>query len=337
MKESSKEHVRRLVRRSMSDWLNLPLDQISKEMVIQRHTELGNTITRCKTDNKTSANYVFRRLRSIIKFAREVYQTEGKPIISEDPTQCLGWRWYETKVRVGLIPDHRLAEFYKLLMHSTRKDCRDFIFILLFTALRRRETSMLKWEDIDFKQKILRIPANSTKTGKEHILPITPIVMAILESRRHNCSEYVFPGRDGGCLNEPRMTLHHLRKAMGWHWLLHDLRRTALSAADKSGLPYIAIAKIANHSYRRGMSDRYIVVDEEYIRPFLEAMNNRLLDLMRTSVEQWAAEDKASRPKKFIATEQQLAEGENSEEKGDLEVAEPKAEAMEEEEEEIYF
>jgi integrase len=258
-------------------------------MVLERHKELIKT-TRCKTDNHTAANGTMRILKSVYGFAKERYRINGNPLITEDPTKVLRWRWYPSKIRQGTVPDTKLPQFFNVVMSAEAKVARDFIMFLLLTALRRNEAGRLKWENIDFENKTLTIPAGFNKSKRPHVLPLTPILLAILESRfegrKH--SDYVFPGRDSNkSINEPRQTLLHMRNIMGWHWLLHDLRRTALSAAEKAGVPYLAIQKIANHSVNQRVTDRYLILDVEFLRPHMLTMNERLMSCMNITVEKW--------------------------------------------------
>jgi integrase len=288
LKARTKLTYRQAMNRSLGDWLSLPITAITKEMVIQRHRELVRP-TRCGTDNKPCANRAMEILRVLINYARVMYLVDGKSIITENPVKALRWRWYSKEVREGIIPDNRLADFYRELW-NVPKIARDFFLILLLTALRRNEVARLRWADIDLDNRTITIDAECNKSNRIHTLPLSPMVVAILESRR-NDSTYVFPGRNRGHLNEPRAQIAYLRKALGWNWLIHDLRRTALSAAEKSGAPYLAIQKIANHVAHRDVTDRYLVLDIEYIRPFMQAMNDRLLSLMGTTVQEWQALD----------------------------------------------
>ncbi len=55
MKFETKKSYRSLVERSKSDWLKLPVNALSKEMILTRHQQLVKP-TRCGTDNKACAN-----------------------------------------------------------------------------------------------------------------------------------------------------------------------------------------------------------------------------------------------------------------------------------------
>jgi len=287
---------RSVIERHLSDWLDLPVRQITRDMCEQRHKAIPGP-TRCKTDGKTRANCAFQCLRNILRWASDKFLVDGKPLLDANPVSRLtkNRQWYPSNVRQGTIPDHRLAEFYRLVMKQP-KLVRDYILLLLFTGLRRTEAAKLMWKHIDFEARTLTIPAGFNKSKRDHILPMSGIVYAILQSRQEPESLYVFPGRYSGHLNEPRAPLAHLRAQMGWNWMFHDLRRTALSAGEKLGVPFLALQKIANHCVRREVTDRYLVLDVEFLRPLMQNISARLLEQMQTSVEQWKLADAGVAP-----------------------------------------
>lgn len=291
MKAYTKTCYRKLVERHLSDWLALPISRITKDMVEQRHKELVYP-SRCGTDGKSRANRTFEVLRVVLYWASDKYSVGGVPLLACNTCDRLkqNRQWFHFPPRQGTIPDDRLSDFYAALM-GQRKIARDFLLLLLFTGLRRNEAGSLRWADVDFEERTLTIQAASTKGNRQHTLPLSDFVYALLQSRAESGSEYVFPGRDGGHINEPRAVLARLRKQMGWHWLIHDLRRTCLSAGEKAGVPFLTLQKIANHSLKRTHIDRYVVLDTVHLRPHMETISYRLLALMGTSHEQWKNDD----------------------------------------------
>jgi len=292
MKLETKKTYRSLIERSMHDWLKLPVNALSKEMILSRHQQLVKP-TRCGTENRACANSAMQVLRCLLNFAAAKYDLAGLA----NPTEALKYRWYRVEARQGVIPDAQLPKFYRAVMKQP-KIARDFILLLLFTGLRRNEAAALKWANVDFANGTLTIEAESNKSNRVHTLPLTPMLTAILQSRlpsdeqeEAEPSEFVFPGRYEGHINEPRAVLAHLRAEMGWQWILHDLRRTALSAGEKAGVPFLALQKIANHVIRREVTDQYLILDSDFLRAHMETISLRLLELMKTDVYTWMAAD----------------------------------------------
>lgn len=57
-------------------------------------------------------------------------------------------------------------------------------------------------------------------------------------------------------------------------------------------MPFLALQKIANHVVRREVTNQYLILDVEFIRPHMETISNRLLELMGTGVDEWKAVDR---------------------------------------------
>jgi hypothetical protein len=56
------------------------------------------------------------------------------------------------------------------------------------------------------------------------------------------------------------------------------------------------LAKIANHVVKREVTDKYLILDTEFIRPHTETISVRLLELMETSVQEWKLADQQGLP-----------------------------------------
>src|SRR5262249_22280510 len=88
---------------------------------------------------------------------------------------------------------------------------RDYLLLLLFTGMRRGEAAMLRWDDVDFALRVIRLPAARTKAGRKLDLPMTDIVSGLLAARRsvgRDASGFVFPANSGsGHIEEPRFAL----------------------------------------------------------------------------------------------------------------------------------
>lgn len=69
---------------------------------------------------------------------------------------------------------------------------------LILTAVRTKEVRGARWSEIDITKGTWTVPADRTKSKKEHRVPLGPRCLAILERVRSLCvtSDFVFPGRD---------------------------------------------------------------------------------------------------------------------------------------------
>jgi integrase len=72
----------------------------------------------------------------------------------------------------------------------------DYLPLLLFTGMRRGEAAALRWEDVDFSLRVIRLPAKRTKAGRKLDLSMTDIVRDLLVARQsigRDASGFAFP------------------------------------------------------------------------------------------------------------------------------------------------
>jgi integrase len=62
-------------------------------------------------------------------------------------------------------------------------DFGDIVRLLLLTGQRRREIAELSWHEIDFDRGLMLLPASRTKNKREHVVPMSEPVRAILDAR----------------------------------------------------------------------------------------------------------------------------------------------------------
>jgi integrase len=133
---------------------------------------------------------------------------------------------------------------------------------LILTATRTGEVIGARWDEVDFDGKIWIVPAARMKAGREHRVPLSPPVAAILEEIKElRESDFVFPGgkRDRPLSN---MAMLAVLRRMGRDELTaHGFRSTFRDwAAEGTNFPReVAEAALAHTiadkveaAYRRG-------------------------------------------------------------------------------------
>ena len=93
---------------------------------------------------------------------------------------------------LAAMPWQELPAFYKALQERDGVSARTLQFIIL-TAVRSGEAREARWAEINGN--VWTIPAHRMKTGREHIVPLAPEAIRILDKVRGLDSEYVFPQR----------------------------------------------------------------------------------------------------------------------------------------------
>jgi integrase len=143
--------------------------------------------------------------------------------------------------------------------------------ILLLTGQRRNEVAGIRWseiKDIDGPDPVWIIPAVRTKNGKEHAVPLTSSVIALIRSvPRIERADLIlttngrtpvsgFSRFKAGLDAKMVAELKRIAKERGENpenatdqgWRLHDLRRTAASGMARLGEPVETVEKVLNHT-----------------------------------------------------------------------------------------
>ena len=289
LRPTSIRHYRAVLNRCIADWLPLGIDRITKEMVLQRHRELTKP-SRQGTDGRAQANKAMEILRVLLNFAADTYETDsGEPILLANPVTTLNRNrsWHRVKQRQRILPDHKLPLWYQEVM-KLKPTVRDYLLLLLMTGFRRTECAMLRWqENIDFENRLITVRAEATKNGYEHQIPMTDFIYEVLKQRydsQPRNTQYVFPGRGGkGHIVDSTHVIAQVPHRIGYPFVLHDLRRTFLSLAERMGLSHFMLRRLANHSYGGDVTARYIVIPTETLRQPMQRITDEFLRLMHAT------------------------------------------------------
>ena len=128
--------------------------------------------------------------------------------------------------------------------------CRDDEFgkivkLLMLTGCRRSEIGGLRWSEIDLDQGTLTIPASRSKNHRALTLPLTPMMVEIIESvPRCIDRDPLFGERAEGFTSFQHSRLDDGCKA----WRLHDLRRSVATHMAEIGVQPHIIETILNHA-----------------------------------------------------------------------------------------
>jgi integrase len=148
----------------------------------------------------------------------------------------------------------------------------------LVTAQRCGEIMGAAWSEINGDW--WTIPAERTKNGLAHRVPLSRLALKIIEDTRQLCdkkpSQFVFPGPRGNHIGDIQKAIRRIREATGIEFGSHDLRRTAATQMTSSGIPRLTVKRILNHIEKdvTGIYDRYSYDQEK--RQALEEWSKRL-------------------------------------------------------------
>lgn len=259
------------LRRCLSDWLYLPLADITGQMVHAKHRELSIA-------GKAQADLCFRVVRAVYRFAQAYYEApDGSALITKDPTKKLsGLRaWNGSPRRQGRIAPDQIPQWWEAVSRLPDTQ-RDHLRLLFFTGLRKTEASKLLWEDVDLDKGTLTI--RDPKNKRPLILPLSTYVQDMLQQRKlHSSERYVFPGAfHNSCMSDFDRTYSKVTLETGIVFTPHDLRRGFMSTAAELGIQVFSIKKMLNHS-SSDVTYGYYVADIERLRAEIQKVNDELV------------------------------------------------------------
>lgn len=252
-------------------WRDLPLQEITRHMVLAKHKELT------RRHGAVSANNAFRHLRSAYNCAAALEED-----FPSNPVDVLkhARAWNKERRRTTIIQRHQLADWWKALMTEPTYS-RDFLLVALFTGMRRSEVTHLRWENIDLVGRTLHIP--NTKNGDPLDLPLSGFLVDLFTARARETegSPWVFPGPgEEGHFIEIKRALKRVSETSGVKFTTHDLRRTFITIAESIDIPYYALKRMLNHRTSADVTGGYIVIDAERLRAPVEQVAARILELV---------------------------------------------------------
>jgi integrase len=262
-----------LIKLHLDGWLAKPMMMITPEMVEIRHRAIADAVAEAGTSSGyATANAAMRTLRLLWNHALEKY-----PSLGTNPVR-LRKRWFNVERRTRMVRSDQLPVFYQAIMALPNPVHRDYLLLLLFCGLRRREAASLTWNDVDFVQRVIRIPASVTKAGRKLDLPMTDIIHDMLVARRAlGDAVFVFPSNSrSGHIEEPKFALKIVAKTTGIEVSVHDLRRTYVTVAEGCDINAMALAALVNHSLGRSVTAGYVVMSAERLRDPAQKVADKL-------------------------------------------------------------
>src|SRR5262245_12680992 len=136
---------------------------------------------------KTRGNVTADRARSVLSamFAWAI----GEGLADENPVIGTNRR-SDDEPRTRVLSD---AEIVKLWNGLPDTQYGVIVKLLALTGCRRDEMGALSWKEIDFEGRKITLPAERTKNGTEHIVPLSDLALNILETQKRILSRpFVF-------------------------------------------------------------------------------------------------------------------------------------------------
>lgn len=282
LRESSKAGFRWCFERFLRDWLDRPLISITRDMVDHRHETIAEKIAaRGRHSGAATANGTMRGLRAVWN-----WEARTNDALPRNPVRLTD-RWHQLNKRTRYVRSDQLPPFYEAVKALPNPVQRDYLLLLLFTGLRRREASTLKWDDhIDLPGKVIRIPAVRMKKGRKLDLPMSSFVSEMLEARRKLGKEaFVFPANSKSRhIEEPKFALRLIANASGIRVSCHDLRRSYITVArNTTGVSAAHAKALVAHAVGGDVTEDYDMTTSEELREPAQRIADRIQMLCEPS------------------------------------------------------
>jgi integrase len=138
--------------------------------------------------------------------------------------------------------------------------------LLILTGQRRSEISALRWSEIGFTARLIRLPAERVKNGRAHDVPLSEPALRLVQAMpRRLAGDFVFgtAANGFGGFSVPKRTLdEHVTATNGGPmapWVLHDLRRSVATHMAEIGIAPHIVEAILNHvsGHKAGVAGVY--------------------------------------------------------------------------------
>jgi integrase len=263
---SWREDERLLARYLPAGWRPRRLSDFARADIERLFSKVG------AEHGKYAANHLVRLLRHMLNCARDWAMLRG-----ENPAARI--KLFREQRRERFLTPVELERVSQALVEEADWRWRAFFPLALVLGCRKGELCALRWADIDFEQRTLRLPA--TKAGRSHLLPLPAPAVAMLEALPSRGErEWVFPGnRAAGHIVEPAKAWQRIRaRAAVTDVRLHDLRHTLASWLVAAGFGLPLIGRALNHS-QIATTERYAHLALDPLRAALDLNAAKMLEV----------------------------------------------------------
>lgn len=185
------------------------------------------------------------------------------------------------KRRTDSLEVGQLNAWFSAVKGLSSPVARAYLSALVLTGARREEMAALKWQDVDFRWKKVKI---ADKVSDSRTIPLTPYLESIFSSLPRvsflngRPNPYVFHGSGRtGHIAEPRAPHQQVLSEAGIpHVSIHGLRRTFALMGEHAGAPAGAVAQNMGHrpsAVHEGYKPRSL----DALRPYIERIESFIL------------------------------------------------------------
>lgn len=225
------------IKNHLAHFVHKKASSITRNDVKDLHLKLGNQ------GPKTGANRILEKIRAIFNRAMDNGWKGENPAAKIEK--------FRERSRKRILSPDEIPNFFRALEVEHNRTVKDFVMIALFTGVRKNNVFSMKWKDVNLDLKMPLWTIEETKNGESHVVPLPPMIVEILQSRKKlvKNSPYVFPG-DGksGYYRDPKKAWARILKTAEINGLvIHDLRRTLATTISDNHVNQLTLQNILGH------------------------------------------------------------------------------------------
>ena len=269
---------------------NIPLEKLTTMDLQKFYRKL---LTKGRIERKESEKQpkglsakTVRNINQVISSAMDL--AVAQKIILENPTDACELPKVERKEMLT-IPTEQLEAFFK---EAKETGVYEMYYIELATGLRRGELLGLKWQDIDWKNGIIKVRRQvarvdgkiveaplKTKNSYRAVTISQQAIEVLKQQKAKTEDEYVFPSPNGGPIS-PDSVNNMLKRVLARAGIpkvrFHDLRHTFATIALQNGVDIKTVSGMLGHFSAGFTLDTYAHVTTSAQKEAAETMGNVL-------------------------------------------------------------
>jgi integrase len=183
----------------------------------------------------------------------------GESLVEANPVAGTN-RPYAGKGRERVLSEPELVEVWR----AAGDDAYGTVVrLLILTGQRRSEIGGLKWSEIDFAARVIRLPKERVKNGRAHDVPLSDPAIALLRAVPQ-IRDLVFGAGANGLASfaTSKVDLDQRVAATGIimpPWVIHDLRRSVATRMAEMGIQPHIVEAVLNHvsGHKAGVAGIY--------------------------------------------------------------------------------
>jgi integrase len=247
LRPASFSALRRYLERYFGGLHDRPLDSIRRADVVTVIDEVASKHGKVAADRARAA------------IGRFFTWAIDRGLVDSTPVQSIASR-SSSDGRMRVLAE---AELVAIWHACGNDDYGKIVRLLILTGQRKSEIGALEWPEIDSKKAQIELPAERTKNGRPHIVPLSDPAIDILASVLPVAGrQKIFGARVGGYSgwSKSKAQLDARLPERLAPWVVHDIRRSFVTHLHELGFaPPHVIEAIVNHvsGHRAGVAGVY--------------------------------------------------------------------------------